>query len=159
MKKKIIFKLIILVLLICSCSIKKNGDKLPYSNQLGSWYFQKMENIIGKKIDTIFHPFGIEIANGPIITFKSDGSFTKLFSQSKIDSGQYSYNSKLQIMTYYLYVDSNDNIGKYLIKRKSALKYFDENYYEKMSIKMTFDNLNMTFFDKKKRRYTYKKED
>jgi hypothetical protein len=161
-------KKILILILICShivgCKISENIQEKQFtldssnSDFVGTWEFVKRLDKYDNKIDTIWHGQAYEIAAGPLTTFNSDGTYSKLFTPKHTNTGRWFYDSKKKILTQFLYVDSTDWIGKDLINRKIALKHEDNNYYEELSyliIRLTPDTLQ--YLDYSGRNMMYKK--
>lgn len=141
------YPLIIGFLLLMSCNKKLTIPileplELNASNRslVGTWEFVKILNKESIKIDTIWHGMGFELANGPLLTYKDDGTYIKKFTPKNSDSGYWSFDTNSGDIVHQLYIDSTEWIGQDLIKRGLAIKFSDGNYYEEIRDKVVIES-------------------
>lgn len=137
----------ILVFLACSASKKVVPNNSTTATAMGkietqligTWNFVELKNKDDVKIDTIRHAFGHEIPKGPLITLKSDGTYTKQFTPENIDSGTWYVDEKENTIVYWLYYDKPyDKVAQHLIDTGHSTKDENGDYYEVLKNKITF---------------------
>lgn len=97
MKKiKYNFGILLTLIVLMSFNIsKETSQKDDLKKELiGTWEFVKMVDNKGIQIDTIWHGKGYELANGPLLTYNEDGTYTKQFTPKNTDKGTWTYNEK-----------------------------------------------------------------
>jgi hypothetical protein len=154
-------------LILLSCSKFLSTSTLPTfqpndSNKdlIGTWEFFEMRDDQNKKVDTIRNGMGYEIAAGPLLNYKNDGTYTKRFTPTNTDEGIWTFDPKSNAIIHYLLIDSTEMIGKDLIKRRLATKYNDGNYYEIINDKIIIKSKNeIEVYRRENLRMKYRKID
>lgn len=162
--RQLYFFIVGLTLLSCSKSLTPTAVPTFHINDtnkdlVGTWEFVEMRDNQNKKVDTIRHGgFGYEIATGPLLTYKKDGSYSKQFTPENIDNGFWTFDSKTNKIIHYLLIDATTMIGNDLVKRGLAKKYADGNYYEIIEDKIIINTKNdIQVYRSEKLTMTYKK--
>tara|TARA_B100000609_G_C17178585_1_gene415793 strand:- start:19 stop:525 length:507 start_codon:yes stop_codon:yes gene_type:complete len=105
-------------------------------NLIGIWEFVKILDQGNNKVDTIWHGMGFEIANGPELTYKEDGTYVKKFTPVNSDSGRWNFDKNSSSIIHQLYIDSTNWIGQDLIEKGLAVKFDNGLYYEQITDKV-----------------------
>jgi hypothetical protein len=78
-------------------------------NLVGVWEFVELLDLNDRKIDTIRHTIGWEVASGPIITFKKNGTYSKRFTPKNIDYGTWTYSGEDKVIVYRLNLNKEED--------------------------------------------------
>lgn len=90
---------------------------------IGEWKFVELRDKDNKKVDTIKHPFGYEIPEGPLLNYKGDGTYSKQFTPKNIDKGKWYFDNDKKAIVHHLYYTKPYNFAsKDLIARGHAIK-------------------------------------
>lgn len=160
MKAKLKTLLLILSVILSVRAIAQTKDSLK-KELIGNWEFVELRSDENKKVDTIKHPNGIEIATGPLLTYRSDGTYSKQFTPQHTDNGKwfYDYEKKAIIQTLQ-YKKPYDFATKYMIDHGYAKKDQNGDYFETITdnvIELTNDKLILS--EREGRQREFKKID
>ena len=162
---KIALKIISIILILNACNSTKkliitNSPKQIKKELVGSWDFEILHDENGNKIDTIWHSFGQEIPEGPLITLNEDGTYTEQFTPENIDSGKWYFDEENQTIVYLLYYYKPYNFAaQELIKRGHAKQDENGDYFEKITRKVfKYSESKLTLLERGNRRRTFKKK-
>lgn len=136
---KAILKYAIVLFLSCIfCSKLSAQAKLDSDSTLvGKWKFVARYDKNGKKVDTIYHSSGIELANGPLMTYRIDGTYSFEFTSVNIDNGKWVYDKNKQVILHQFYYSKPYSFAaKYLIDKGHAKKDVNGDYYEDITKKV-----------------------
>ena len=56
---------------------------------IGTWEFVELRDKDNKIVDTIWHKTAYEVVKGPLLTYRSDGSYSKQFTPLNTDNGKW----------------------------------------------------------------------
>jgi hypothetical protein len=150
--------LIISLLSFKNDSILKNRKELK-SELIGEWIFNKITDDKGSKIDTIWHGQGFELANGPILNYYLDSTYTKQFNPEKIDRGTWIYdNKKKEILHDLIYNKPYNSAANYLIEIGHAKKNKNGDYYEVITNKVLSLSDDKLILERRGNQYVYLKK-
>lgn len=126
---------------------------------IGTWKFVELRDKDYKKVDTIKHPFGYEIPEGPLLIYNADGTYSKQFTPKNTDKGKWYFdNDKKAIVHHLYYTKPYDFASKDLIARGHAVKDKNGEYYEIITdniINLSYDKLIL--LERQGRQRTFKK--
>jgi len=155
MKKALLLLIVLLVSSNGFAQIQNIKQEL-----VGTWEFSDMSDNTGKKIDTIKHPYGFELATGPLTTYRNDGTYTKQFTPKNADNGKWYFDNEKNAIIHLLYYSKPYSFAaQYLIDKGHAKKDQNGDYYEIVTDKifeLTSDKL--TIVDSKGRKTTFLKK-
>lgn len=133
----------------------------------GTWEFVELRDAQGNKVDTIFHNVpgldkqGWEIPKGPLLTYNSDGTYSKQFTPQNTDRGKWYYDKKEKAIIHKLYyLKPYGTAAQYLIDKGHAKQDENGDYYELIInevVELT-DN-NLIILEREGRRRTFKKKE
>jgi len=107
------------------------------SELVGTWKFVVRNDKNGKKVDTIRHSFGNEVANGPLRTYRADGTYSLKFTVNNTDNGKWQYDSNKKEIVHQLYYSKPYSVAaQYLIGNGHAKKDANGDYYEYITTKV-----------------------
>jgi len=156
--------MVAIVLILSTCgttnkAVDNSGERNIKQELLGIWEFVILKDNQGVKVDTIRHSFGNEIPKGPLITFNKDGTYSKQFTPTNIDSGRWYFNGKENTIIYLLYYDKPyDTVSQYQINKGNATKDKNGDYYEVITDKVyALSDIELTIIEREGRRRTFKK--
>jgi len=126
---------------------------------IGKWEFVKLTDKNGIKVDTIFHGKEIELASGPLLNYKQDGTYTKIFNSKNTDNGTWNYNRKSKsIIQKLIYKKPYGFAAKYLIQNGHAKKDKNGEYYEIITDKVIeLTNTKLVILARQERQRIYRK--
>jgi len=161
-----ILKIIAITLIISSCNSTKDISSAILKGEIkkeiiGVWEFEILNDENGNKVDTIWHGMGYEIPQGPLITFKEDGTYAMQFTPKNIDKGKWYFDEAKQTIFCLLYYEKPyDFVSKDLIKRGHAKKDENGDYYEIVTNKVyKYSMSELVLIERKNRRRTFKKRE
>ena len=112
----------------------------------------------GERVDTIWHGQAYELANGPLISFYDNGIYSMKFTPKNTNTGKWIYHTDTKTMTLQLLIDPKTWPGSDVVKRKLALKFNDDKYYEKLEYKIfQISSDTLKYLDYSDRHMIYKK--
>jgi hypothetical protein len=126
---------------------------------IGTWEFVELIDSEGNKIDTIWHGMGYELAAGPIITLREDGTYSKQFTPTNTDNGKWSYNQENKSLEFKLtYEKPYDIAAQYLIDNGHAKKDDNGDYFEVITKKVIeFSDSTLVFEEREGAQKKYMK--
>jgi len=153
-----VFLILITILNFPSFGQTLNTDSLK-KELIGTWKFVELRDAGNKKIDTIKHPFGYEIPEGPLLTYNVDGTYSKQFTPKNTDKGKWHFdNAKKAIVHHLYYTKPYDFASKDLIARGQAIKDKSGEYYEIIVDKIIkLSNDKLILLERQDRQRTFRK--
>ncbi|APD06265.1 hypothetical protein UJ101_00727 [Flavobacteriaceae bacterium UJ101] len=161
--------LFILTIFISSLAFGQSDKKKELKTELiGAWEFVELRDAQENKIDTIWHNVPVpgvnkksyEIPKGPLLTYKSDGTYSKQFTPKNTDTGKWYYDkNKKAIIQMLYYSKPYGTAAQYLIDKGHASKDENGEYYEVITdevIELTEDKL--IILEREGRQRTFKKK-
>jgi hypothetical protein len=98
---------------------------------IGSWEFSELRDRDKKKVDTIKHMHGYELASGPLLKYNIDGTYSKQFRPANIDKGKWYFDNKTKSIVQMLYYTQPYGLVERLqIDGGQAKKDKNGDYYE-----------------------------
>lgn len=161
--KKITHRVVLFLILITILNFPSFGQNLNIDSLkkelIGTWKFVELRDAGNKKIDTIKHPFGYEIPEGPILTYNGDGTYSKQFTPTNTDKGKWHFdNDKKAIVHHLYYTKPYDFASKDLIARGHAIKDKSGEYYEIIVDKIIkLSNDKLILLERHDRQRTFRK--
>lgn len=160
--------LFIVTIFISSFTFGQSNKKGELKTELiGTWEFVELRDAQGNKVDTIFYNVpgldkqGWEIPKGPLLTYNSDGTYSKQFTPQNTDTGKWHYNKKKKaIIQMFYYEKPYKMAAQYLIDKGHAKKDENGDYYEVITdevVELTDDKL--IILEREGRQRTFKKKE
>lgn len=159
--------LLILTIFISNFAFAQSDKKKGLKTELiGTWEFVELRDAQGNKVDTIFHNVpaldkqGWEIPKGPLLTYISDGTYSKQFTPQNTDRGKWYYDKKKKAIIHKLYYSKPyGTAAQYLIDKGHAKQDENSDYYEVITdevVELTDDKLIILELEGRQR--TFKKK-
>lgn len=107
------------------------------SELIGSWEFSELRDKDGNPVDTIWHGQGWELAAGPKLTYRDDGTYIKQFTPQNSDNGTWYFDADKNIIVHHLYYSKPYSFAaQYLIDNGHAKQDSTGAYYEVVTDKV-----------------------
>jgi len=153
-----LFLVLAVILNLTSFGQTLNTDSLK-KELVGTWKFVELRDKDNKKVDTIRHPFGYEIPDGPLVIYNSDYTYSKQFTPENIDKGKWYFdNDKKAIVHLLYYTKPYDFASRDLISRGHAKKDKNGEYYEIIIDHVVYlSDQKLILLERQDRQRTFKK--
>lgn len=156
---RITFSVALFLILAAVLNSTSFGQTSLKRELIGTWKFVELRDKDYKKVDTIKHPFGYEIPEGPLLIYNADGTYSKQFTPKNTDKGKWYYdNDKKAIVHHLYYTKPYDFASKDLITRGHAIKDKNGEYYEIITDNIiNLSNDKLILLERQGRQRTFKK--
>jgi hypothetical protein len=127
---------------------------------IGTWEFLELRDKYNNKVDTIRDAIGYEVVQGPLLTYREDGTYSKQFTTQNTDNGRWYFDNKEKAIVHFLYYEKPYSVvSQYQIDKGYVKKDKNGDYYEKITddvFQVTADKLIILDSEKRQRSFTKK---